>query len=399
MRSARLRQGLLVAACAALLVVGLPALLYVLVAETAQARILALGFVAMLTVGPSLLVAARRCAAAGFVLGSLMLLVGFSLTPTAPLADVQLTSGVGSPRPARIAAQAISHFSGAYAYPRFSIANVVPELDQVKFGTYLVPFVDPLISNADAARLRASAMQVYRAAEADPQFNQMGSAMQYAYRDVDSGHLFAYSPVRDSGEKLPVLLFLHGSGGNFKVYTHMLKTVADRNHMVVVSPSFGFGNWQEAGGTAAIERARQFAITQLGGDASKVLLVGLSNGGRGVTRAIAEHGDAYAGVFFLSAVVEPAVVLRPEFGAHVRGKCTGLVYGEQDDRIPAEYMENAIAQVKAAGAKVITHPYANRDHFLFFTESAPVLMDIADFATGALAHCIFDEATQARWRR
>jgi predicted esterase len=400
MQRSRWQRAFFFASFGALVVLGGPAALYLIVAETTQTRILAAGFVALLSVAPLVLFDAQRIGAAVFACGTLAMLLGFRLAPATPLADIQVSAASGSAAPGgRIAAQAISRFTAAYPYPRFSVANVVPELDQIKFGTYLVPAADPLITTSDARRLRDSAMTVYRAAEADPQFNQLGSAMHYAYRDADSGHIYAYSPERAAGEKLPVLLFLHGSGGNFKVYTHMLKAVADKNHMLLVSPSFGFGNWHEAGGTAAIERARLFAIQELGGDAGRVVLVGLSNGGRGVTRAIAEHGEAYAGVFFLSAVVEPVVLRQAGFAAQIRGKCTAFAYGALDDRIPVEYTEKAITMVRAAGGNVHTHAYAERDHFLFFTESRAVLDDIGNFVNVALAGCTLDENAGKQWHR
>ena len=125
--------------------------------------------------------------------------------------------------------------------------------------------------------------------------------MPYAYSDTDSGHIYTYVPPHAPGERLPVLLFLHGSFGNFKGYFYLWRRFADQHHWIVACPSFGFGNWYRSVGPPAIARALERTLAGTPADPERVVLAGLSNGGTGVVRAAASATPkAYAGLIFLS---------------------------------------------------------------------------------------------------
>jgi poly(3-hydroxybutyrate) depolymerase len=240
----------------------------------------------------------------------------------------------------------------------------LPEIDQVKLGTYIVPLLDPLIGWREAAHLRAACLRVYRPMEQSAAFRALGSAMTYAYSDTDSGQLYEVAP-RGVGPRPPAIVFLHGSAGNFKGYLFVWSELARRVPFVVVAPSFGFGNWNRDGGTAVIERARRHAIERLGADPQRVFLAGLSNGGRGVTRALAEEAaPRYVGTILISAVVEPDLV---EGARRWRDLPTLVVHGARDDRITWSSAQRSVAALRAAGANVVLRVDPEEDHFLFFS--------------------------------
>jgi pimeloyl-ACP methyl ester carboxylesterase len=190
--------------------------------------------------------------------------------------------------------------------------------------------------------------------------------MHQALTDAPGGHLFVYTPIDAGDERLPLLLFLHGSGGNFKVYTHLLRNVADRRRCVVVAPSFGFGNWYRPGGTETIERARTFAEQQLHTDPARVILMALSNGGTGATRVLASSARPFAATIFLSAVMEPEVMEMEAFARAVEGRPSLLLTGARDDRIPLRHELVAEERLREAGALVEMLVDPGEDHFLWF---------------------------------
>jgi predicted esterase len=257
------------------------------------------------------------------------------------------------------------------------VANLVPEIDQIKIGTYLVPAADRIIDVAASRRIRDVTMAVYRPMEVDPEYRALGSVMSYAYADEDSGHLYEYVPARAPDERLPLFVFLHGSAGNFKAYAWVLRAFADRARVIVVCPSFGFGNWYDDGGVAAVERARAYGVAQLGADPRRVVLAGLSNGGTGVTRAAAASPEAYAGLVFFSAVLEPEVLAMTDFARAASGKPVLLVHGARDDRIDQRWPDLAAARLRDLGATVTYRLYPEEDHFLFFARKDDVLEDLA----------------------
>jgi pimeloyl-ACP methyl ester carboxylesterase len=267
-------------------------------------------------------------------------------------------------------------------YRPWALSSLLPEIDQLKLGTYFVALGDPILDRDGAAKLRASVLGVYRPMEQDAAFRALGSAMTYAYSDDDSGHYYEYIPAGAPRERPPVVVFLHGSAGNFKGYLYVWKNIADAGSFIVVAPSFGFGNWQRPGGVEAIERARMHALRDLGADPGRIYLAGLSNGGRGVTRAIAAQGGGerkWAGVLLLSAVIEPEIARgAPGF----RGMPVLVVHGKRDDRIPWAYLEKSLDALRSAGANVIVETDPDEDHFLFFSRAAEVQGWVGEWLRG-----------------
>ena len=340
---------------------GLLALLLLFTAETTAGRVFAVDALALLSL-PALLGRALRgrgprrfrpLLAALVVTGGLFaVLVALSAPGAAPLGATVATRYPRLP------------------FRRYALATLLPEIDQLALGTYLVPYAGQGISSAQARHLRRVTLGVYRPMEADPAMRALGSAMTYAYADADSGHLYEVVPAHRPGEHLPAVVFLHGSAGNFKGYLWVWRAMAEAGRFIVVAPSFGLGNWQRPGGTEAVERARRYAIRTLGADPQRIFLAGLSNGGRGVTRAMTESPEhRYAGVILISAVLEPHIV---RGAASWRSTPVLVVHGEVDDRIPWDVVEEGIRDLQLEGADVTVRTAPREDHFLFFSRPSLV---------------------------
>jgi predicted esterase len=225
-------------------------------------------------------------------------------------------------------------------------------------------------------------MAIYRPMERDPEYRALGSVLADAYTDQDNGHLYHYVPAHAANEKLPLVLFLHGSGGNFKAYFYLWRAFADRHHYAVVCPSFGFGNWYNPGGMEAIERALQHAKDNLPVDPTRVVMVGLSNGGTGVTRVAAAHPDHFAGLVFLSAVIEQEVIRSDEYRDGWVKRPVLIIHGNEDDRISLSHATAAAETMRQADARVTVRNYPQEDHFLLFSQPQSVKNDIAEWAQG-----------------
>lgn len=325
------------------------ALLLLVVAETARGHLFGL-VGALIIVGPALALVAKRRAA--LVTGGIVAL-GLAI----------LIVGVPSPRaPSQ---------RGAWAEGplQYGLPTLLPEVDQVLLGTYLIAFVDPLVTRADAAHVREVFLSVYRPMAEDPDFARLPTQLTEAYRDAYSGQRFVYVPEHAPGERLPCVVFLHGSAGNFQGYLWVWKRLADQGHFVVVAPGFGFGNWHrpgglDAGGLEAVQFARREAERTLPVDPQRFVLAGLSNGGRGVMRAIeADPMRTWKAVVLLSAVVD--LEASEEMW---KDRPTLLVHGLKDNRITEEWFRSSAELIRNAGAKVETQVDAEEDHFLFFSK-------------------------------
>jgi pimeloyl-ACP methyl ester carboxylesterase len=218
--------------------------------------------------------------------------------------------------------------------------------------------------------------------EQDPNFRELGSTMGWAYgellgRPFDVGHYYLYVPQDHPPGRLPVILFLHGNAGNFKSYTWVWSHLAEACGMVIIAPSFGFGNWQQPGGVAAALRALEEAATVVEIDPARVYPAGLSNGGLGVSRAAAAAAQRFRGLIFISPVMDTAIVNSPTFHTRWAGRPALVVTGETDRRVPLSYVDRRVAALRAGGVPVTYITYPAEDHFLFFSRREEMLEDIA----------------------
>jgi predicted esterase len=358
----------LIFVAATILLLGIPAFLtavfLMLDAETGAGRLFAVsGLLLYAATGCLLWWFERDTRAAGHAAGALggLALMGFGVC--------YALSPVGvSAKDAKVQ----SVFSPGSHYARWSPVNLVPEMDQIKAGADLSPCLDALMTRAKAARMKGLFLTAYREMQLDRDFVEVGSAMGCAYRDLlcmpfRGQHLFSYLPAHPPGQKLPVILFLHGSGGNFKSFLWTWKRFADAHQVAIVAPTFGFGNWSRPGAMEAVDWAYAYCTNHAELDAGRVVLAGLSNGGLGVSRAICRHPDRYRGLVYLSGVMEPDVMASPAFQQSCKGKPILVLHGSQDERIPLAYI-NQILNGLSGEIVVETKFYPEEDHFLILSK-------------------------------
>lgn len=282
----------------------------------------------------------------------------------------------GRPLPGASARQVYLHGGG---YRRLSPANLVPEVDQLNFGVTLLSHIGGLMPGEDASRIRRLFQTVYREMDQSAEFRALGSNLNYCYRELfllpfDSGHTYVYIPATPrSGKKLPVILFLHGSLGNFKGYLWVLKALADRHPCAVVAPSFGDGNWNRDNGEKAVERTLQWITMQPQLDDRRVYLACISNGGRGLLRAAIKDPFAYRGLISISGYLEEELVQSGRFVQGWAGRPILVMQGKKDERVPPEDVERAVSTMSLNGLKVTYRNWPEEDHFLFFSARSEVI--------------------------
>lgn len=284
------------------------------------------------------------------------------------------------------------YVGGTENYQRYALGALLPEVDQFMLGFKLVTAVDSLFTVKQARALGILTSTIYAELEADADFNALGSVMPDAYdelwgRRFDRGHYFLYvPPTLNRKIPAPVLVFLHGSGGNFKAYTWLLSRVADERGMVLIAPTCGMGNWDGPQGIGAVSAALDAAAKSVPLDMSQVHLAGLSNGGLGVSRvAASDLGKRFRSLIFLSGVCDEAAIAMRGFADQWRGKPVLVITGDSDDRVPLWFVNRYASSMRNAGARVETSTYENADHFLFFSHRDRCLAQLSDWLKQRLA--------------
>ncbi len=269
-------------------------------------------------------------------------------------------------------AEVRSCFTGTTAYQRSSMANLVPEMDQLVLASYVIPTMDRLMDERNTMELRAQILAVYGEMRCSPKFECLGSVLNQTYQDLflrhaAVGHFYEYIPDAPASRRLPVVIFLHGSLGNFRGYLWVWKRLADEYGFAIVAPTFGAGNWDESGGGDAIEQVRRYCSLHPQMDASRIYLAGLSNGGRGVCIGARRAPNAYRGLIFISPVLEPEELLTAPFVSAWKDKPILLLHGTADNRIPVDYIKEAEQSIRRLGIPLESQFYEGQTHFLFFT--------------------------------
>ncbi len=267
---------------------------------------------------------------------------------------------------------------------RFSPVQTVPELDQLNVAMSLLPLRDPHVDFAQARLMKSRIVPIYQALEQDSGFQQLGSALEFAYRDVlrmefRSGHYFLFLPSVTDGEKVPCIVFLHGLGGNTKSRLWVLSRLSQQVKCAVIAPSFGVGNWDRSGGAELVIDVGREAIEKYPIDARRIFLMGYSNGAMGVTRAAIADPTLFKGLIYLSPVTEDQLFATDEF-LQRRDDCQLLfLHGGQDSRIPRGMVESTVATLRRSGCNVQLKIYADEGHFLLMARPESVLADITAF--------------------
>ncbi len=195
----------------------------------------------------------------------------------------------------------------------------------------------------------------------------------------DHGHLFVYRPEVEPGEKLGLLIFLHGHGGNSLLLPHVLRDFAIQYRCVLVCPSFGYGNWEHLDSPNAVSRAMRYALEHFGEiDSQKVFLAGHSQGGAGVGRAAVAMPEAFAGLIFLSPTLEPKI-LNDE---GVKGQRALVIHGDSDLHVKLKSVQKGIEAMQTAGADVTVNRDPNGTHFLLFAQSDEVFRMMGEWMNG-----------------
>ena len=266
-----------------------------------------------------------------------------------------------------------SRFLGEGNLRRHSPLNLIPEVDQVKLAVTLMSRLVPWMKRDHASRLRQIATRLALEAEMQPDQRELGSVSYLAVdeligRSFDAGHYYAYVPKPRAGEKLGAIVFLHGNGGNLKLFAWAWRAFAEEARFAIICPTYGFGFWGEEG-AATVERVRRDALEHFPIDHDRVYLGGISDGGNGVTRTGRRYPHAYRGLIYFSPTMRRDELGSDAFSRGWAGRPVLVFQGDRDWNVPKKSVDPAIDLLREQGCRVTYSVFPGEDHFLFFARS------------------------------
>lgn len=200
--------------------------------------------------------------------------------------------------------------------------------------------------------------------------------VQYEYRVY-------VPPDRKEGEKLPVMLYLHGSNRRgtdnqaplADIYENIKGFPQNWNFIVVVPQCREDQFWAGPMVDQAIAALDQ-TVKEFNGDENRLYLAGYSMGGFGAWQTAITYPDKFAAIIPVAGGVEPigepserekallssqakAAASAPNvfeaYAVALRDKSIWIVHGERDESVPVEQARKMTEALKAAGSTKVVY--------------------------------------------
>ena len=204
--------------------------------------------------------------------------------------------------------------------------------------------------------------RAYGAMALNPSFWECGSAVPFCLSShPKGGHYFLHKPQK-ADRSTPVLLLLHGYGGNLLYFPWAIQQAVP--HCILVAPSWQI-DWSDglfSDRRDYVEMALAHAIDRLGFRPSHIWLIPLSQGGPTAFQLAAAlpgkfqgllGGSTFSGGVDLSTIPKRFPIR--------------LIHGNQDERIPAESAEGTIRSFRRSGGNASCTLIEGASHWLLLS--------------------------------
>lgn len=261
-------------------------------------------------------------------------------------------------------------------FRRMSLVNLVPEIDQVVLGLAVLPYFNANITEEKAERLGIALSRHYNAMQSHPEFVRVGSSLGLTYEAILGreagafGHLYAYTPAatEDAGPR-PVLLWLHGRGGNLKASLWTLKPLADQFGFVVVAPTCGNGNWTGSAGARALQQALDHCRSRPDLDLGRVFVAGFDLGCQAIPFIVASEEWKVDRIAMFSPMDGTALLRTEGFADSIQGIPTLVMHGMEDLESPSAELEAAVKSLRQTNSRITQRFLPDEDHYFVWTRA------------------------------
>lgn len=144
------------------------------------------------------------------------------------------------------------------------------------------------LTPAQAAKMRPLVAERYTQISSSSAYSGVESALPYCFAEKRPQEGLALVHVPDGADaRTPVLLFLHGHGGSFLWYQHLL--AEHFGNSIIICPAYGINTSTISG--EYVEECVQAVGARLGQPVLKPVLLGLSAGGFGACDIYTRHPE------------------------------------------------------------------------------------------------------------
>ena len=188
----------------------------------------------------------------------------------------------------------------------------------------------------------------------------------------DRGHYWFYRPAK---EKRPLLIFLHGSGGNFKAYQKWFAPYAQKHEIAMAFPTWGFGTWDVKQLGNRIHEVIEDIKKNYSCDNQNIFICGLSQGSLTGIKTLTSASLKYGAFISISGI---PYLNDKEFQELSQFKLL-FIHGAKDDRVPVSNTRTVYEKLKSKKTNIQYIEFPEEDHTLIKVKTDEVLKAVFDW--------------------
>ena len=222
----------------------------------------------------------------------------------------------------------------------------------------------------DAEKLQRLTAERYTLMAGDPVFQRVPTSLPYCYSESrpSEGLATVYIP-QTVGPETQSIVFLHGYGGSFLWYVHVL--VEAFPEAVIVCPAYGMST--DGIPQAFVRESVAEAARVVGAALKTPVLMGLSAGGFGACKVYVDAPKEWRRLICLAAYAPDTTFTRYAKGMDVR-----FLAGSEEQFVANGYFQRGVRQAEGRGAVVYSQLVPDCGHFFLLEkreESLAVLKE------------------------
>lgn len=227
------------------------------------------------------------------------------------------------------------------------------------------------LSSSQAEMMRPLVAARYGMIAQSPAYSGVRSALPYCYEATrpHSGLALVHLPA-GANARTPVVLFIHGYGGSFLWYQHLLSEHFAGH--VIICPVHGI-NTSAVPGDYVLECLRAVE-TRLGRRGLKPVLLGLSAGGFGACRVYTQHPESFDRMICIAAY--PPEETLSKFSRNAKA---AFIAGGEEPFVKSGLFSRNVGRVRLSAPSTQDFIVPRADHFFLLTHTGQTMAKLHDW--------------------
>ncbi|MDB6005053.1 MAG: hypothetical protein JWR15_2040 [Prosthecobacter sp.] len=227
------------------------------------------------------------------------------------------------------------------------------------------------LTNAQAATMRPLVAERYALIAKSPVYSSVTSALPYCFAEKhpQEGLALVHVPV-GADARTPVFVFLHGYGGSFLWYQHLLAEHFPK--CVLICPAYGINTSTIS--SEYVQECVQALGARLGRPVIKPVLIGLSAGGTGACDIYTQHPERFDRLICMAAYPPEDLLLK-----FPRDAKAAFIAGGAEYFVKSGDFSRRIAKIRQTAPVTQEFAVPEADHFFLLSHTALTMAKLREW--------------------